>query len=451
MSAEKFDYIVIGGGSGGIASANRAAMHGAKVLLIEGGLLGGTCVNRGCVPKKVMWYAANIAHEGRQAPGYGFEEGLGRCDWPTLIANREAYIRRLNDIYLHNLGRNGVTVVAGWASFESSSTVVVEDRSYTAPHILIATGGRPRIPDIPGAEHGISSDGFFQLKTQPKRVAVVGSGYIGVELAGVLHSLGSQVTLFCKDQEILRHFDPMISTSLQEEMENEGVQIQRHVKFDSLIQEEDDSYCLIDENGMKYGSFDCVIWAIGRVPNVGQLNLEAAGVELTPESYIAVDEFENTSQTGIYALGDVVPKAQLTPVAIAAGRKLSRRLFNGESELKQDYSNIPTAVFSHPPIGTVGMTETEAIHTFGEDQLKIYNADYVGMFYALGDHKVRSRVKMICQGPEERVVGLHIFGDGADEMIQGFAVAVKMGARKADFDATVAVHPTSAEEMVLLR
>ena len=453
MSNQKsFDYIVIGGGSGGIASANRAAMHGASVLLIEAGKLGGTCVNRGCVPKKVMWNASHLAQLAKHHAGdYGLDLDLSGLSWSELVERREAYIQRLNGVYLHNLNRNGVTVKQGRARLDGPGAVLVDDERFEAPHILIATGGRPKIPEVPGAEHGISSDGFFQLTALPKTAAIVGSGYIGVELAGVLHGLGTKVSLFSKDDDILRHFDPMLSLGLQEEMENDGVHIERHMLVDSVRKLSDDQVCLVDAQGIEYGPFEKLIWAIGREPQTAALNLESIGIETTADGYIPVDEFENTSATGVYALGDVAPRLQLTPTAIAAGRKLARRLFNKEHDLKQDYDHVPTVVFSHPPIGTVGLTEPQAYERYDRDDIQIFKSDFVNMFYALGDRKVRSRVKMICLGKEQRVIGLHVFGDGADEMIQGFAVAIKMGATKADFDATVAVHPTAAEELVLLK
>lgn len=444
-----FDLLVIGGGSGGLAAAQRAAEYGARVAVVEKARLGGTCVNVGCVPKKVMWQAASFAHGFSLAEDHGFDLDLKQHDWGSLVDAREAYIRRLNGIYAANLERRDITVLEGDGRLRDRNTVKVAGKACTAARILVATGGRPRFPDIPGAELGISSDGFFELRSPPRRVAIVGSGYIAVELAGVLNALGSDVTLLVRRDGVLRNFDPMLRERLAEAMDADGIRIITHCTPAELKREGDDSLCLVAGNGERHGGYDQVIWAIGRDPNT-DIGLDAAGVELADAGHVQVDDYQATSVDNIFALGDVTGRVELTPVAIAAGRRLSDRLFGGMSERKLDYECIPTVVFSHPPIGTVGLTEDEALERYPGD-VKCYTSTFNPMLYALSEHKVKASMKLVCIGPKERIVGLHVIGAGADEMLQGFAVAVKMGATKQDFDDTVAIHPTSAEEFVTMR
>ncbi len=445
---KNFDYLVIGGGSGGVASARRAAEYGARVALFEAHRLGGTCVNVGCVPKKVMWYAANIAQTLTDASGYGFTVGDSRFDWATLKTRRDAYIARLNDIYDNMLEKAGVEVVRGFARFVDARTVEVDGERYTAPHIAISTGGLPLRPDLPGAELGIDSDGFFALETQPRRVAVVGSGYIAVELAGVFNALGSKVHMIVRSDRLLRPFDEMIRTELMAQMQADGVELMLNTRLRSLARQADGSLLLAFEDG---GSLevDSLVWAIGRRANTGGLELAAAGVHCESSGIVPTDAFQNTNVAGIYALGDITGRAELTPVAIAAGRRLAARLFLGQTDSKLDYELIPTVVFAHPPIGTVGLTEEQARDR--HDDVKVYSARFTAMYHALTDHRPRTAMKLVCAGSNERIVGAHVIGDGADEMLQGFAVAVKMGATKADFDNTIAIHPTSAEEFVTMR
>lgn len=449
MSASHdFDLIVLGGGSGGLAAAQRAAEYGAKVALVERGALGGTCVNLGCVPKKVMWYAADLAHGIGRAADFGFDIDRKGHDWKALVDAREKYIRRLNGIYAANLERREITVLEGEGRLSDRNTVEVDGKAHTAGRILIATGGRPRLPDIPGADLGINSDGFFALEEPPQRVAVVGSGYIAVELAGVLNALGSEVTLIVRRDGVLRNFDPMLRELLQEAMEADGIRVVTHC-VPAELRKEESGLCYVAENGGRHGGFDQVIWAIGRDPNT-DIGLEAPGVELDERGYIRVDDYQATTVENMFALGDVTGRAELTPVAIAAGRRLSDRLFGGMEDRKLDYDCIPTVVFSHPPIGTVGLTEYEAQERYAND-VKCYSSTFNPMTYALSERKVKAGMKLVCVGPDERIVGLHTIGIGSDEMLQGFAVAVKMGATKQDFDETVAIHPTSAEEFVTMR
>ncbi|MEC5320624.1 glutathione-disulfide reductase [Brenneria populi subsp. brevivirga] len=446
-----YDYLAIGGGSGGIASINRAAMYGKKCALIEAKYLGGTCVNVGCVPKKVMWHAAQIAEAIRQyGPDYGFDATVNRFDWETLIKNRSAYIDRIHQSYNNVLGKNKVEVIRGFARFVDARTVEVNGEKITADHILIATGGRPVRPDVPGAEYGIDSDGFFALEALPKRTAVVGAGYIAVEIAGVVHALGSQTHLFVRKQSPLRSFDPLIVETLVEVMNSEGPTLHTGAIPKAVVKNADGSLTLRLENG-KEQTVDCLIWAIGRTPATDNLNLEAADVERDDKGYIRVDRFQNTNVPGIYAVGDNTGAVELTPVAVAAGRRLSERLFNNKPDEHLDYSNIPTVVFSHPPIGTVGLTEPQAREQYGEDKVKVYTSSFTAMYTAVTQHRQPCRMKLVCVGKEEKIVGIHGIGFGMDEMLQGFAVALKMGATKKDFDNTVAIHPTAAEEFVTMR
>ena len=448
---KEYDYIVIGGGSGGIASANRAAMHGAKVILFEGKEVGGTCVNVGCVPKKVMWYGAQVAETlHRYAGEYGFDVTLNKFDFATLKANRQAYIDRIHGSYERGFDSNGVERVYEYAKFVDPHTVEVAGERYTAPHILIATGGHALYPNIPGSEYGITSDGFFELDEVPKRTAVIGGGYIAVEVAGVLNALGSDTHLFVRKDRPLRTFDKDIIDVLVDEMAKSGPTLHTHANATEVVKNADDSLTISFDNGETV-TVDCLIWAIGRAANTSGFGLEKTGVELTERGNIYSDAFENTSVPGIYALGDVTGKLDLTPVAIKAGRQLSERLFNNKADAKLDYTDVATVVFSHPVIGSVGLTEEKAIAKYGAENIKVYKSSFTPMYTALGENRQPSTMKLVTLGDDEKIIGLHGIGYGVDEMIQGFSVAIKMGATKADFDNTVAIHPTGSEEFVTMR
>ena len=448
---KEYDYIVIGGGSGGIASANRAAMHGAKVILFEGKEVGGTCVNVGCVPKKVMWYGAQVAETlHRYAGEYGFDVTINKFDFATLKANRQAYIDRIHGSYERGFDSNGVERVYEYARFVDPHTVEVAGERYTAPHILIATGGHALYPNIPGSEYGITSDGFFELDEVPKRTAVIGAGYIAVEVAGVLNALGSDTHLFVRKDRPLRTFDKDIVDVLVDEMAKSGPTLHTHVNATEVVKNTDDSLTISFDNGETI-TVDCLIWAIGRAANTSGFGLEKTGVKLTEKGTIYSDEFENTSVPGIYALGDVTGKLDLTPVAVKAGRQLSERLFNNKADAKLDYTDVATVVFSHPVIGSVGLTEEKAIAKYGPENIKVYKSSFTPMYTALGDNRQPSTMKLVTLGDDEKIIGLHGIGYGVDEMIQGFSVAIKMGATKADFDNTVAIHPTGSEEFVTMR
>jgi len=445
-----YDLIAIGGGSGGLAATKQAASLGARCAVIEGDRLGGACVNVGCVPKKVMWYAASLGHSLADAADYGFAIDNNGFDWDKMKQGRDAYVQRLNQIHLNNLSKATVDFIPGYARFIDAHTIEVDGKQYTADHIIIATGGRPLQPKLPGAELGITSDGFFELEQLPQKTVIVGGGYIAVEIAGVLNALGSEVDILLRSDLLLSPFDPLIRDTVREQMQQDGIGIHSNVNLSTVTLGKNDKLVMVSEDGPELGGYDCLIWAIGRIPNTDQLNLEGIDLICDVRGFIPVDEYQNTNIDNIYAIGDVTGKATLTPVAIAAGRKLAERLFAGKADSKLDYDNIASVVFTHPPVGTVGLTEPQAREKYG-DQVKIYQTKFTGMYHAMTQHKTKTAMKLVCVGTDEKVIGCHIVGFGADEMLQGFAVAIKMGTTKADFDNTVAIHPTSAEELVTLK
>ncbi len=447
---QHYDLIAIGGGSGGLSAAERAARYGARCAVVEKGPMGGTCVNVGCVPKKVMWFGASIAHTIENAGGYGFQLGESRFDWATLKAARDAYVGGITDWYHTYLADSNIDEIVGEARFVDARTIEVDGQRYSADHLVIASGAAPARPETQGAEHGITSDGFFELEELPRRTAVVGSGYIAVELAGMLNALGSDVTMLLRREHLLRDFDATLRENLMEEMLGDGIDILARTQVNKVLREADGSLCIQCENGQRLEGFDELIWAIGRYPLTQGLNLEAAGVEVDVQGFIQTDRFQRTNVEAVYAIGDVTGRRQLTPLAIAAGRRLSDRLFGGMADRYLPYENIPTVVFSHPPIGTVGLTESEAREIHGAS-VKVYQTRFTAMYNALTERKQKTAMKLVTVGAQEKVVGCHVIGPGADEMLQGFAVAIRMGATKKDFDDTVAIHPTSAEELVTMR
>jgi glutathione reductase (NADPH) len=444
------DLIVIGGGSGGLAAAQRAAEYGATVCVIEAGRLGGTCVNVGCVPKKIMWNAASLAHALHDAPGYGFDSPQAGHDWAALKAKRDAYVMRLNGIYANNLANKGIEYLSGHARLLGPEAVEVDGLQYSAKNIIIAVGGAPACPDIPGAGLGITSDGFFELPACPERVGIVGSGYIAVELAGVLAALGAEVSLLARKDSVLRNFDPMLQAAVIESLHTDGVRLQLHSVPASAEPDDAGGVVLNTQDGVRHGPFDTLMWAIGRDPATADLGLDTAGVLMDKNGFIPTDKYQATNIPTVFAIGDVSGRDALTPVAIAAGRRLADRIFDGQEGRYLDYANIPSVVFSHPPIGVCGMTEDQARAEYG-DGVKSYTSEFVPMVNSFTEHRTKSRMKIVTVGRDERVVGCHLFGPGSDEMLQGFAVAIRMGATKRDFDDTVAIHPTSAEELVTMR
>lgn len=445
-----FDLIVIGGGSGGIATAVRAASFGAHCALIESGDLGGTCVNSGCVPKKVMWNASHIAEMLSKAEDYGFDAQASSHDWQTLVSRRQNYIKRLRQAYVDRLAKLNIVLIKGFAHFVDTKTVAVADEHYDADHIVVATGSEPVMPTIPGVDLAINSDGFFALQQRPQRVAVVGSGYIGVELAGVLRALGSEVTMLIRHELPLRRFDTMLGKAALAALQSQGITTLTNHQAAALLAANDGSITLQCIGGDKIENLDCVIFAIGRKARTADLQLAKAGVQTDDRGIITVDKYQNTNVPGIYAIGDIIGKQALTPVAIAAGRRLANRLFDQQTECYLNYDNICTVVFSHPPIATVGLSEAEAIKQYGKAAIKVYNTRFTPMLDAICAHKTPAAMKLIATGAQEKIIGCHITGYGADEMLQGFGVAIAMGACKQDFDNTVAIHPTSSEELVTM-
>ena len=446
---KSFDLLVIGAGSGGVASAIRAANHGAKVAIAEHRELGGTCVNRGCVPKKIMWIGAHLSeclHHAREA---GFEFGKAHFNWKTLTEKRDAYIHRIHGVYERSFERHKITHLDGMAKFVDNHTIEVNGEHYTAKHIIISPGGEPVVLDVPGAEYGITSDGFFELEQQPKSAIVVGGGYIAVELAGVLNALGTKTSIVIRREKVLNGFDQTIRDTLMEIMDQQKLNVIVKANVSS-IEKQNDGMLKVHFDTGKTQTTDCLIWATGRRPLVQSLNLSATDIKTDEHHFIHTDAYQNTNVEGVYAVGDVTGRAALTPVAIAAGRRLASRLFDGKKDWKLDYSLIPTVVFSHPPIGTVGLTEAQAREQFG-DKVKVYESRFTAMADALTEARQPTVMKLIVTGQNEKIVGIHMIGHGVDEILQGFAVAVSMGATKVDFDNTIAIHPTSAEELVTLK
>ncbi|KAH7125181.1 glutathione reductase-like protein [Dendryphion nanum] len=456
------DYLVIGIGSGGIASARRAAKYGAKVIAVESKRMGGTCVNVGCVPKKVTWNAAAIAETFKDAKAYGFKDFQEPTfDWPYFKQKRDAYVKRLNGIYENNLNRDKIEHIKGRAKFVGTNEVEIAleeggTQRVKAKHILIATGGRPNVPDIPGKELAIDSDGFFDLEQKPKTIVTSGAGYIGVEMSGMLHALGSKVHFVIRGDKLLRSFDPLIQDTVTKEYERQGIDLQKKSQITKIeplgnglkrvtIQETETKKETIVEA-------DAVLFAVGRVPEIEDLHIKDFGIKLNDKNHIITDEYQNTNLANIYAIGDVCDRGyELTPVAIAAGRRLSDRIFGGQKDRHLEYDNIPSVVFAHPEIGSIGLTEPQAREKYG-DKVKVYKTEFTAMYYAMMEpgEKGPTAYKIIVVGEEEKVVGLHILGVGSSEILQGFGVAIKMGATKKDFDNCVAIHPVSAEELVTL-
>lgn len=451
--ASDFDYdlIVLGGGSGGLAGAFRAAEHGARVAMLEPGELGGTCVNAGCVPKKAMWLAADLAAKIDIASRLGFDVAARPgLDWREFIVDRERYISGIHESYRKRLDEAGVTLVPQRGELLDAHTVQAGDARLRAPHVLLATGSHPVRPDVPGAEHGGVSDDFFTWCRAPGRVALFGGGYISAELAGVLQALGCRAEVFARGERLLQQMEADVVEQLQQNYRHLGIGLHLGYGLESLQREDDGRLVLVDSDGARSAPFDQVVFAIGRRANTSGIGLEGAGVALGDRGDIEVDAYQNTSAQGIYAVGDVTGQLTLTPVAIAAARRLMDRVFGGRADSKLDYRDVPFVVFSHPPLGGIGLTEEQAREEHG-DAVRVYRSSFRPMLQALADTPLRSLFKLVCVGEDQRVVGIHAFGEAADEILQGFAVALKRGITLDDLHDTVAIHPTSAEELVLMR
>lgn len=448
---QEFDLIAIGSGSGGSGVANRAASYGAKVAVVEGGVLAGTCVNVGCVPKKLTWYASRVHEVVKDlAPGYGITSDNIQIDFAKFLENRDGYVGRSRGSYQNSFDKNGVTVINGYAKFINNDEIEVNGEVYRAKNFVIATGGRPTIlSDVKGIELTDTSDDFFEWQSLPKSVAVIGAGYIAVELAGALNGLGVETHLAVRYDRPLRTFDKMLTDYLLDEFDKTGLHLHTHTSFDEYRKNGEMIECYQD--GELKLTVEKVIVAVGRTVNTENLGLENTDVELGKRGVVKVNALHQTTVPHIYAVGDVIGKVDLTPVAIRAGRQVAEYLYNQAETSAIDYDNIPTVVFSHPAIGTIGLTEDKAIEQYGQDNIKVYTSKFFSMYISGSGHRQPIHMKLVCAGPEEKVVGLHGIGEGLDEMIQGFGVAIKMGATKQDFDSVVAIHPTGSEEFVTMR
>ena len=448
---KEYDLIVLGGGSGGIATANRAAMHGAKVAVIEGRDLGGTCVNRGCVPKKIGWYGARVSEAiHKYAPNYGFDVTMEGFDYTIFLEARDGYVSRSRASYDRQFEKNGIEVYSDFGRFIGPKTIEVGQETLQGKYVMIATGGKPSRLDVPGSDLLDNSDDFFEWQDLPESVAFIGAGYIAVELSQMMAAFGVESHLVVRHDRPLRHFDHMLSDLLMEEMVKEGVQLHTHTNFDAYERTQDGKIACY-QDGQLVLTVDRVVQAIGRTPNTDQLGLEHTGVELDDKGHIIVNEGHETDEPGVYAVGDVIDRIDLTPVAIRAGRRVAEYLFNDASDSEIDYTNVPSVIFSHPAIGTIGLSEEEAIETYGSDRIKVYKSRFYAMYTSAGGHRQPCDFKLVCLDDQETVIGLHGIGEGVDEMIQGFGVAMKMKATKADFDSVIAIHPTGAEEFVTMR
>lgn len=448
---DQFDYdlFVIGAGSGGVRAGRIARSLGARVAIAENYRIGGTCVIRGCVPKKLLVYAAHFAEDFEDASGFGWKVGGTAFSWPLLIENKNREIERLSKVYAGLLASAGIDVIEDTARLVDRHVVAIGERTITAKYVLVATGGRPRKPSVPGIEHAITSNEAFELAGLPRRVLIVGGGYIAVEFAGIFRGLGSEVTLSYRGEQILRGFDDDVRRHLHEELVKKGVRILLNSKV-ARIDRRSDGALEAGVSGAPGEKYDCdaVMYATGRVPNTGALGLAEAGVELDEEGGVVVDRYGQSSVPSIYAVGDVTNRIALTPVAIREGAAVAMTLFGGD-RIPADHDNVPSAVFSRPPVGTVGLTQGEAVAEFGEAE--VYMTSFRPLRHTLSGRDERTLMKLIVEPASQRVVGAHMVGADAPEIIQGIAIAVKAGLTKVQFDTTIGIHPTAAEEFVTLR
>jgi len=449
---EHYDIIVIGGGSGGLAVAERAAPHGARVAVFDPKPLGGTCVNEGCVPKKVTWYAAHHLAQAREAGEFAIDVDVRGIRYGDLVERRHAMLAKLNRFWAGYLEKLGVTHIPERARLAGKGRVIDESgREYSAERIVLAMGGQPIVPPLEGAELGATSDDFFQWTDLPESIAVIGAGYIGLEMAGMLRAMDVKTDVIAMESRVLEMFDPMVSRVLDQHMEHQGIGRHLGVKVAGLGGKPG-AVTVKLEGGKELGPYERVLWAVGRKPATGDMGLDEAGVETARGGVVPVDEWGATSAEGIYALGDIIGKAALTPVAIAAGRRLADHWYAPDRKpVPVDYDQIPTVTFTHPPAGMLGLSEPQAVEQYG-DSVRVYETEFGGLHRAFAEGEVPPvAMKLVCAGDDEKVVGIHLIGAGVDEMLQGFAVAVRMGATKRDFDLTIPIHPVSAEELVTLK
>ena len=443
-----YDLFVIGGGSGGVRAARIAAGFGARVAVAEHYRFGGTCVIRGCVPKKLLVYAAHFREDFEDAAGYGWTVPEPRFSWAQLIANKNAEIARLEGVYVGLLERAGVKLLRGTARVVGPNAVELDERRITAKYVLVATGARPWPPHLPGIEHVVSSNEVFEWRELPRRILVVGGGYVALEFAGIFNGLGAAVTLSYRGEQILRGFDDDVRHHLAAEMTKKGVRILHRNELERIDRQPDGALKVSFVAGAEPGIFDAVLHATGRVPNTRELGLETAGVELGENGEVIVDRYSATTAPSVYAVGDVTDRIQLTPVAIREGHAVALTLFGGQPT-PVDHMDVPTAVFSQPPVGTVGMTEAEARHALRA--VDVYQAAFRPLKATLSGRDERTMIKLLVDPATDRVVGAHMVGPDAPEVIQGIGIAVKAGLTKAQFDSTIGIHPTVAEEFVTLR
>ena len=446
MADYDYDFFVIGAGSGGVRASRIAAAHGARVAVAEDRYLGGTCVNVGCVPKKLLVYASHFGEDFEDAAGFGWAVGERKFDWSRLIANKNDEIARLNGVYRRMLEASGVAIIDGTVRLADAHTVVVGDARYSAEYILVAVGGWPVVPDVPGKEHAITSNEAFFLDALPERVIVVGGGYISVEFAGIFHGLGAEVAQLYRGPLFLRGFDDDVRGFLAAEMRKKAIDLRFDTSIESLARNGGAIRATL--TGGVTLEADLVMYATGRAPNTAGLGLEEAGIALDAKGAVVVDAYSKSSVDNIYAVGDVTDRINLTPVAIREGHAVADTLFGGKPT-KPDHADVPSAVFSQPPIGSVGLTEAQARAQYGA--VDVYKSSFRAMKHTLGGRDEGTFMKLIVEQASDRVVGCHMIGPEAGEIIQGMGVAVKCGATKAQFDATVGIHPTTAEEFVTLR
>jgi glutathione reductase (NADPH) len=447
MPRYDFDLFTIGAGSGGVASSRRAAGYGARVAICEELRIGGTCVLRGCVPKKLLVYGAQFADAFADAAGFGWNVLAPSFDWPSLIAAKDNEIGRLSQIYINMLNNSGVEIIDGRGVVCDAHTVEVAGQTYTADKILVAVGGHPTVPNIPGIEHVISSNEALDLPHLPRRVVIVGGGYIAVEFAGIFNGFGSEVVEIIRREDLLFGFDDDIRVALAQEMRTRGIEIHTRTQIARIVKAPREGYSVFTTHGQEI-SADLVMYATGRKPNTRGLGLAEAGVKLNDNGAVVVDEWQRSTVPNIYAVGDVTDRINLTPVAIAEGRSIAETLYNN-NPIKMDHRDVPSAVFSQPPIGAVGLTEEEARREYGE--IDIYSARFKPMKNTLSGRDERTLMKIVVDARSDRVVGCHMLGLDAPEIIQGLAIAVKCGATKRQFDQTVGIHPSAAEEFVTMR